>query len=102
MQNRMVTIWYVYLASHVIQICKYKIAQELKFCRCSVPMQQIVLVVMCKYIPGGSDCWKQSIIMKQFGATYASVSNAASIFAVKMLSLGSNTVHYIDCLSRNI
>ena len=65
-------------------------------------MQQIVLVVLCKYMPVGSDCWKHSIIMKQFGATDASVSNAASVFAVKMLSLGSNAAYYIDCLSRNI
>jgi len=39
--------------------------------------------------------------MEQFGATYVSVTNAAPIFAVKMLSLGSNTAHYIDCLSKN-
>jgi len=56
MQNKMVTISYVYLASHVIQICKYKIAQELIFCLYSFLMQQIVLVAMCKYMPCGSDC----------------------------------------------
>jgi hypothetical protein len=97
-KNRTVTNWYVYLASNVIWICEYKIAQELKFCHYSALMQQIVLAVMCKYMPGSSDCWKHSIVMKQLGTTYALVSSTASSFAVKMLSLGSNTAHYIDGL----